>query len=483
MKIIRAKAIKLLFVVCLSFLCFIISGKTLVSSKTITVDVSQVLSDVSNHPVGIGTHFLANNSLADNPALIVPHLKEMKIGSLRYPGEYYLFDQNNPTKPKVSIKDSSHWLIGPHTDAQGNWYKTLGFEDFMSICKSIKAEPFIIVGIDAIAYTGDAPHATPEEVLEAAVEWVKYANIIKGYNLKYWEIGNENDLENELTDWTAEKYAKTVVQFSRAMKAVDPSIKIGANAFSWTNWWDKILPIIKDDVDFLVAHQYSSMKSYQQWKNYVWNYTANIEAAREAIESYNPNLTINVTEISSRAPGADKKDPNLAKNNNWRVLHNFEIIGTALGFNQVDYVHFWTSRWLDRDDTARNAFNSSYEPMPMSIPLKIWGNFLQKQMVYASKLASIRSWATYDPDQDTLNLFLLNKDKVFHHVNIILENYRANNYSESWVLKGTTPESMDLSWQKTDRVWLNSSKVSTQLDPLSVTVIELQGSGKTTTVN
>ena len=473
MKLKITKSVKLLLTCIISFSLSLILFKTQANTINIKVDVNHVLADVSNNPIGMNMNFLRDNTQITYP------LKDIKVGSLRYPigelADYYLFDKNNPARPQVSINDSSLWF-SKLFNSDGIWNTKLSFDDFMSICGSVGAEPFIMVGIDAITYPGSSPHAKPEDVLEAAVEWVKYANIVKGYGIKYWEIGNENDLKNDWTSWTAEKYAETVVLFSRAMKEVDPSIKIGANAFSWTNWWDKMLPIIKNDVDFLVAHQYSSMKSYQEWKDYVWDYTSNIKAAKKAIKTYNPNLRINVTEISSRATGADRKNPNLAKNSNWRVLHNFEVIGNSLRFAHVDYVHFWVSRWFDGEDTARHAFNSSYESMPMSIPLKIWGNFLKKQMVYSSKLDSIRSWASYDPDDDSLNLFLLNKDEVAHNVNILLDNYLASTQQQPWVLSSTTPESMNLTWEQSGSVSVNGSKISTQLNPLSVTVIELQGS-------
>ena len=457
------KSVKLLLIFIISLSVIAIPVKTHATTTNITVDVNNVLSDVSNNSVGISMNFLRDNSK------IITPLKKMNVGSLRYPmglGEHYLFDKNNPAEPKVSVKDSSLWFVKNFVNADGAWKSPLNFDDFISISKSVGTEPFIVIGIGAIAYTGDAPHATPEEVLEAAVEWVRYANIVKGYNVKYWEIGNENDLNKE---WTPEKYANTVVQFSKAMKAVDPSIKIGANGMSGLEWWDKIISILKNDVDFLVTHQYSSMQNYQQWKTNSWNYTGNLESAQKAINTYNPNIRLNVTENSSFNPGKEHQ------NNTWKTLHNFEMLGNTIRFNQLDYYQFWISRWLEKDPYSADfsAFDSNYKLMPMGFPLKIWGNFLKKKMVSSSKSGTIRSWASYDPDDNSLNVFLLNKDEVPQDVSITLDNYTGSTQNERWVLKGSTPGSTDVTWEKSGSVAVNGSSIKTTLEPLSVTVIAL----------
>lgn len=41
------------------------------------------------------------------------------------------------------------------------------------------------------------------------------------------------------------KHRKLTVLISRAMKAVDPSIKIGANGMFGSEWWDGVMPIVK----------------------------------------------------------------------------------------------------------------------------------------------------------------------------------------------------------------------------------------------
>ena len=484
MKVPRETAVKLLSGFILSFLIFVVLGKTLAlaSSTELTVDVNQIIADVSNNPIGINLIFTPNKPKITEP------LKDLNVGSLRFPGgeiaDYYLFDKDNPAKAKASLQDpnlrpTSRGLV----NIDGTYKSALSFDDFMSVCQSVGAEPFIMVGIDAIAYAGTAPHATPEEVLEAAVEWVKYANIVKEYGIEYWEIGNENDLQHDLIDWTAEDYAKIVIKFSRTMKAVDPSIKIGANGMTGSKWWDQVMPIIKDDVDFLVTHQYSGtwIKNYQTWKNSKWVPASNIKDAIKAIHAYNPNLKLNVSEFSAYRPG--KPHPN----NTWNMLYNFEMLGNILLFNEVDYAHFWTSLYFNSNSSVnKTAFDpTSYKLLPMGTSLKFWGNYLKKKMVYASKSATISSWASYDPHDGSLNLFLLNKDTKTQKVSITLNNYLGIPKDEHWVLEGSTPESKDVFWREYHRSWRKyhrsfrvsgskTRKIETILNPLSVTVIAFE---------
>jgi hypothetical protein len=470
MKSNKVKAKRLLFAIFFSVLFFVISGKTQATSQNIVIDVKNILADVSNNPIGIGLHFAGDNLNVTEP------LKDLKVGTLRFAtSEAYLFDKNEPNNPKVSIQDSNLSIVKGYSYPNGTWWGGLKkFDDFMSVCQATKAEPFVIVPIDAIVYAGSAPHASPEKVLEGAVEWVKYANIQKGYNVKYWEIGNENNLSSEQKkiSWTPEKYAETVVKFSQAMKAVDPSIKIGANGMlhGTDDWWNRIMPTIKNDVDFLITHQYSWIKDYQEWKSDPYEYDFNIIDAIKAIDKYNPSLKLDVTEISSFNTSANISHKNVT----WKMLHNFEMLGQTLRFDKVDYVHFWTSRWLEKDASARDfsAFDSNYKLMPMGYPLKVWNSFLQKKMVFATKQAGvIRSWASYNPESNSLSIFLLNKDNVAQNVSVTLKNYIANTQNERWILKGSTPESKDITFKKSASVPLNGSTMATELSPLSVTVI------------
>ena len=192
------------------------------------------------------------------------------IQTLRYPGG--------------STSDNYHWSSNlPDDPNQGGTVPEANFDAFMSVALAAGAQPMITVNYGS---------GTPQE----AADWVRYANrgephykgpvptypgaSAKGhkYGVRYWEVGNE--LYGDGTygaTWEVNKkshdpttYAQGVGSYSKAMKAVDPSIRVGAvltapgnwpdgqlSASSPQPWNDTVLPIACGAVDFVVVHWYA----------------------------------------------------------------------------------------------------------------------------------------------------------------------------------------------------------------------------------
>ena len=98
-----------------------------------------------------------------------------------------------------------------------------------------------------------------------AAEWVRWANKAQGYGVRYWEIGNELEGSWEAGHFlpdggelTAEMYAARFREFAQAMKAVDPTIKIGgaAGGSDKGGYTEVLLRDAGEDVDFVSFHTY-----------------------------------------------------------------------------------------------------------------------------------------------------------------------------------------------------------------------------------
>ena len=90
------------------------------------------------------------------------------------------------------------------------------FAAFMDYCDTLgyPALPIITVNYG----TG-----TPEE----AAAWVHYANIVRKHGIRFWQIGNEMDGVWEIGGpVSASMYAEKYLLYAKAMKAVDPTIRI-----------------------------------------------------------------------------------------------------------------------------------------------------------------------------------------------------------------------------------------------------------------
>ena len=101
-----------------------------------------------------------------------------------------------------------------------------------------------------------------EQGAREAAAWVEYCNgdetteggrariangRVKPYNIKYWEM------DNEIHRWFhGTEYAEACVQYSRAMKAVDPTIKIGMISYCHGGKeLERMVEIAGMDIDFL----------------------------------------------------------------------------------------------------------------------------------------------------------------------------------------------------------------------------------------
>lgn len=131
--------------------------------------------------------------------------------------------------PGGSTSDDYHWQTGSTSDgAYVNPSNT--FDAFMGVAHQAGAAPILTVnyGSNAAGNGGGDPN-------EAAA-WVDYANNTKHYGIKYWEIGNEiygngeygASWEYDLhSDHSPSAYGANVAAFASAMKAKDPTIKVG----------------------------------------------------------------------------------------------------------------------------------------------------------------------------------------------------------------------------------------------------------------
>lgn len=131
------------------------------------------------------------------------------------------------TRNVPSKSQNAMFAISTHPAGQRNpnLRFTWDFEAYMAWMRNYPgSDPLICVNYG----TG-----TPQE----AAAWVHYANKVKGYGIKRWQVGNEmSGTWEEGGCVTARQYAERFVQFAKAMKAVDPSILIQGPVLASTDF-------------------------------------------------------------------------------------------------------------------------------------------------------------------------------------------------------------------------------------------------------
>lgn len=177
-----------------------LAPQTTTATATINVNAAQVIRTVDRRMFGLNTAIW--DSAFDSTATR-SRLQEMSVQALRFPGG--------------SLSDEYHWLT--NTTRANTWTWATSFDAFASVALTTPAQVFI---------TANYGSGTAQE----AADWVRYANITRGYGFKYWEIGNENygswEYDTHPAPWDPYTYAQAVRDYMTLMKAQDPTIKVGA---------------------------------------------------------------------------------------------------------------------------------------------------------------------------------------------------------------------------------------------------------------
>ncbi|MER5296413.1 cellulose binding domain-containing protein [Streptomyces pharetrae] len=230
-------------------------------------------------------------------------MKAADVGAMRYPGGSYA--------------DIYHWET--HTAPGGYVAPGTGFDAFMGTVRATGAQPILIANYGS---------GTPEE----AAGWVRYANVTKDYDARYWEIGNEiygnghygsGWEHDEHEDKSPREYARQVRAYAAAMKAVDPTIKIGAVLTTPGHWPDgvvaegdagdwnhTVLSQVTDVIDFVSVHWYAggSDTSAQDAMTRLTRLPGELREVRNQIDRYagadSPRIGIALTEINTNTGGA-----------------------------------------------------------------------------------------------------------------------------------------------------------------------------------
>jgi alpha-L-arabinofuranosidase len=180
----------------------------------VTVNAGQTVRTID------ARHFAVNAAVWDadfDTSNTINLLSAMGAQAMRFPGG--------------SLSDDYHWAT--NTTDSNTWTWATSFDSFAQVATTVGTQAFI---------TADYGSGTPAE----AAAWVQESNVTKHYGFKYWEIGNECygswETDTNTRPHDPYTYAQRFQQYYTQMRAVDPTIKIGAVAVtgedSFANYTD-----------------------------------------------------------------------------------------------------------------------------------------------------------------------------------------------------------------------------------------------------
>ena len=447
-----------------------------------TIDTSKRTHKVPKNPGGVVSCWLMDSDIErPRKTSFADAMKDMGVKYIRYPyghlADNYLWDADgdwgNTLTPKVATFSQSpgnwDWAVN---QSSGEFIKDMDFDEYISICTEVGAEPMVVVNILSYKYENGP---TYEQLKETATEWVQYANITKGYNVKYWALGNEVDHHPEFI--SQEEYKALYSDFAEAMKTVDPTIWIGPGLLG--NWHAALLNHDPTNIDFICAHNYLYKydwrnQNYEGWKNTTDILVNNVEKCQSAVNNSSiPDIEIHVTEMNSR-PWIDNSD----NDDLFRALAYGEMVLNACGFEDVKATYVWNTHgpWGGENENAPyNILDLDNSREPRGDIIKLINENLLNYFVKVPRVNGfIRAYASVDELNENLAIILINKNDEPEMVNIntlgfslpsafLIKSYSGSGpYDESPELKESTINGS------------NNEILNIELSPVSFNVIYIK---------
>lgn len=464
-----------------TILLFASCGQKSNDAVCIAVYPDSIVSDVSNHPVGINLNFIMDGGRFPNPQTSVAGaITKMGTKYLRYPGgeksDLYLFsippyDESHVTTARtIGLEDY------PGIFNNGELvYDPLDFDEFMQICQVAGAEPILVVAADnylRISGKGERVFSR-QELINHATEWVRYANIKKKYNVRYWMIGNESWNNNNVNS-TVDIYARDVIDFSKAMKAVDPSILIIPNGDS-DEFFKTVITTAGDHIDRLCVSNYGVFNFSAGYESYKDTTRCLIWPAQTALNAMNQYATPQQLDrwklIVAEYGTIDWAQLWQGINDMGHAIVNFDMTGQLLMQPEIEFSCFWNTRWLNNENqpqTDHDAIDPNGNINPTGYSLLIWNRFIGDKMIKSESKGYIISYASYSPKKNQLFVYLINKGDKPENVHIAISDIKEAKVVQCWEYFGKDDKDIAPVWQQKKEL----PEKNITLKKFSITVVE-----------
>jgi alpha-N-arabinofuranosidase len=191
-------------------------------------------------------------------------LRELRLGVLRWPGGNFV--------------SNYHWADGigpadgrprrPELAWGGEESNRFGTDEYLAYCAELGTEPYICLNMGS-------------GTLEEALAWVEYCNSAGDthwaarrrangrdapYRVRYWGLGNEMYGDWQVGAFTAEEYVREATRWARAIRMLDPEVKLVSCGMNGWNEWDRVvIDGMAGLVDYHSLHIYTGSDDY--WTN------------------------------------------------------------------------------------------------------------------------------------------------------------------------------------------------------------------------
>ena len=210
---------------------------------------------------------------------VLEAVRALNVSILRWPGGnfcsgYNWIDGVGPKDQRPARLELA-W-----NDVESNRF---GTDEFLRYAAMINAEPYICVNL-GLGTIDDARYWVEYTNGKQKTHWAEQRRKNgrdEPWNVKYWALGNEIDGPWQLGHKNAEEYSKFALEAAKAMRAVDPSIKLIASGSSnygadWMAWNRTVLQTLRNQIDYIAIHTYINNRD-NDLERYLGGWTQTIE--------------------------------------------------------------------------------------------------------------------------------------------------------------------------------------------------------------
>jgi len=355
---------------------------------------------------------------------VVEAVHSLNPSVIRFPGGCFasFYDWRDGIGPFTQRKPQPSYFWG------GLNYNDVGSAECASLCKAVGAEMMFCVNM---FHPKKEKYCGPEHVfpftdqsagIGLAVDWLAYCNLpathpmgalrashgyLEPFGVKYWEM------DNETARWFgAEEYAHTIVEYSTALKGVDPTVQIGMMVYdrAYKEMLPEMLAICGMHIDF-VADRGGGEKDVEPTLAVLRHYN---RASRTSIRYCNTEWLpddFNTPAFEALIPDSR---PRTFRFNKWRYALNMIPVITTwqrkggevlfFNFNNLANTHGQSAVETAKEAVYLNAAGRVLELIsrsPSAWPLKLKG-------YDHDEYADIQLHAAWDLSRERLVLYLWN---------------------------------------------------------------------------
>ncbi|MCD7937532.1 MAG: hypothetical protein LUG98_11775 [Tannerellaceae bacterium] len=255
---------------------------------------------------------------------VVELLKELRVPVIRYPGGCYasFYDWRKYVGPRDTRETSASFFWGSLDDNDAS------IDEFLELCDAVGCEPQICINMMS---------STPFK----AAEFVEYLNggedtpmgrfrqengVTRSRKVRLFEMDNEAGRK-----WNALEYARQVVLFSDAMRAVDPDIELMMMCYSFDHeedYFEQMLEIAGQHIEYVIFRNGSP---------------AFVNRILQNLRKYNEanGTSVRLTNTEWLAGGSSPEpfaDPEIPQHHawSWRVENNYKKV---LSYRQIHWFY------------------------------------------------------------------------------------------------------------------------------------------------